>query len=227
MGMVVLLAGFRQADAMRIPLWHCLPYIAQMSATGSQRSLTPTELNSPTPSSSGFGVRSTGAHWVREEIPDKKDFELLLFEYSRSVIRSAMDHSHKEALALEENMTSTKEKVITKYSQAEATITALETALSKATRSTQQAEESNAILRADQARLNVDLKLEMEFTDDAKRKLNAQLAKENRDFRSWKEERARRQELEVVIATLKHDKKRKRENVAEIWEKVEKIKVNK
>jgi hypothetical protein len=225
--MVVLLAGFRQADAMRIPLWHCLPYIAQMSATGSQRSLTPTELNSPTPSSSGFGVPSIGAPWVSEEIPDKKDFELLLFEYSRSVIRSAMNHTHKEALALEENMTSTKEKVIAKYSQAEATITALETALSKANKSTQQAEESNALLRSDQARLNVDLKLEMKFTDDAKRKLNAQSAKENREFRSWKEERARRQALEVKIASLEEDKKRKRENVAEIWEKVEKVKVHK
>jgi hypothetical protein len=224
--MVLLLAGLRQADNTRVPLWHCLPYIAQMSATGSQKSLTPTELNSPTPSSSGFGVPSTGAHWVSEEIPDKKDFELLLFEYSRSVIRSAMDHMDKEALALEENMTSTKEKVITQYSQAEATITALETALSKANESTQQAEESNAVLRADQARLNADLKLEMEFTDDAKRKLQAQLAKENRYFGSWMEERRRRQALEVEIASLQQDKKRKRENVAEIWEKVEKVRVN-
>jgi hypothetical protein len=66
----------------------------------------------------------------------------------------------------------------------------------------------------------------MQITDEVKRMYQARMAKENRDSESWKKERARRQALEAEIATLKQDKKRKRENVAEIWEKVEKVKVN-
>jgi len=71
------------------------------------------------------------------------------------------------------------------------------------------------------------LKLEMTITDDVKRMYKAQLAKENGDHKSWKKEEARRKELEAQIAILRHDKKRKRGNVAEIWEKVENVKVDK
>jgi hypothetical protein len=99
--------------------------------------------------------------------------------------------------------------------------------LLSAKESIRESKESNKILKADQARLNADLKLEMTITDDVERLYKAQLAKEDRDFESWKKERARRQALEAEIATLKQDKKRKRENVAEIWEKVEKVKANK
>jgi hypothetical protein len=99
--------------------------------------------------------------------------------------------------------------------------------LLSAKESIRESKESNKILKADQARLNADLKLEMTITDDVERLYKAQLAKEDRDFESWKKESARRQALEAEIATLKQDKKRKRENVAEIWEKVEKVKANK
>jgi hypothetical protein len=155
------------------------------------------------------------------------EFKANLLEYSRSVIKSAMDHNPKETQALEGIMKLSKGNVIAQYKQAQNTITTLETDLLAARESIIQSEQSITILKADQARLNADLKLEMQITDGVKRMYQAQMAKENRDFESWKKERARRQELEVEIATLKQDKKRKRENVAEIWEKVEKVKVNK
>jgi hypothetical protein len=160
-------------------------------------------------------------------LPGEDEFKANLLEYSRSVIKSAMDHTSKETQALEDTMIVYKEIVVAQYKQAKNTITALETDLSLARVSNRVLEESITILKADQARLNADLKLEMQITDEVKRMYKAQLAKENRDFESWKKEMARRQALEVEISTLKHEKKRKRDNVAEIWEKVEKVKVNK
>jgi len=148
-----------------------------------------------------------------------------LLEYSRSVIKSAMDHTSRETQALEHDMRLSKENVIAQYKQAKNTIATLKTELLAAKESTRQSEENNAVLKADQLRLNADLKLEMQITDEVKRMYQAQMAKENRDFETWKRERARRQGLEVEVATLKHDRKRKREDSAEIWEKVEKVKV--
>jgi hypothetical protein len=159
--------------------------------------------------------------------PGENEFNANLLEYSRSVIKSAIDHDARDSQDLEENMIITKEKVIAQYRRSRRTITAFETTLSAVNELGQQAEETIATLKADQARLNADLKLEMQITDEVKRMYQAQIAKENRDFESWKKERVRRQALEAEIATLKRDIKRKRENVAEIWEKVEKVKVNK
>jgi hypothetical protein len=160
-------------------------------------------------------------------LPGEDEFKANLLEYSRSVIKSAMDHTSKETQALEDTMIVYKEIVVAQYKQAKNTIITLETDLLAARESIILSEESNTILKADQARLNADLKLEMQIIDEVKRMYQAQMAKENRDFESWKRERARRQALEVEIATLKQDKKRKRENVADFWEKVEKVKVNK
>jgi len=119
-----------------------------------------------------------------------------------------------------------KENVIAQYKQAKNTIATLQSELLAAKKSTRQSEENNAVLKADQVKLNADLKLEMQITDEVKRLYQDQMAKENRDFESWKKERGRRQGLEVEIATLKHERKRKRENVAKMWEKVEKVKVH-
>jgi len=155
------------------------------------------------------------------------EFKANLLEYSRSVIKSAMDHTPKETQALEDTMIVYKEIVVAQYKQAKNTITTLEMDLLAAREAIRQSQGSNEALKADQARLNADLKLEMQITDEVKRMYQAQMAKENRDFESWKKERARRQDLEVEIETLKQDKKRKREHVAEIWEKVEKVKIHK
>lgn len=155
------------------------------------------------------------------------EFKANLLEYSRSVIKSAMDHNPKETQALEGIMRLSKGNVVAQYKQAQNTITTLETDLSLARESIWVLEESIAKLKADQAGLNADLKLEIQITAEVKRMYQAQMARENRDFDSWKKERAQRKQLEVEIGTLKHEKKRKRENVAEIWEKVEKVKVNK
>jgi hypothetical protein len=134
------------------------------------------------------------------------DFKTNLLEYSRSVIKSAMDHTPGETQALEDTMIVYKEIVVAQYKQAQNTIITLETDLLAARESIIRSEESNTILKADQARLNADLKLEMQITDEVKRMYQAQMAKENRDFESWKKETARRQALEAEIATLKRNK---------------------
>jgi hypothetical protein len=180
----------------------------------------------PTSIYSSQDVVSSGGIHVNL-LPGEDEFKANLLEYSRSVIKSAMDHTSKETQALEDTMIVYKEIVVAQYKQAKNTIITLETDLLAARESIILSEESNTILKADQARLNADLKLEMQIIDEVKRMYQAQMAKENRDFESWKRERARRQALEVEIATLKQDKKRKRENVADFWEKVEKVKVNK
>lgn len=160
-------------------------------------------------------------------LPGENKFTANLLDYSRLEIKSAMDHTSQETPALEDARRLSKENIIAQYKQAKNTITTLETDLFAARESIRQSEGHNKILREDQERLNADLKLEMTITDEVKRMYQAQMVKENRDFESWKKERTQRQGLEVEIAGLKHDRKRKRENVAEIWEKVEKVKVHK
>ena len=150
-------------------------------------------------------------------LPGEDKFTANLLDYSRLEIKSAMDHTSQETPALEDARRLSKEYIIAQYKQAKNTITTLETDLIAARESIRQSEGHNKILRADQERLNADLKLEMTITDEVKRMYQAQMSKGNRDFESWKKERARRQALDVEIASLRHDKKRKRENVAEIW----------
>jgi len=123
---------------------------------------------------------------------EEDEFKANLCQYSRSVIESAMDHSSKETEALEDTMRLSKAKVIVQYEQTRDTITTLEEELSEARETLRQSAESITILKADQARLNADLKLEMTITDDAKRMYKAQLAKEKKDYVSWKKEEARR-----------------------------------
>ena len=160
-------------------------------------------------------------------LPGEDEFKAILLEYSRSVIKSAMDHSSKETQDLEDAMRFSRGYVIAQYKQARNIIAAFEMDWLAARDSIRKSEESITILKSDQARLNADLRLEMTINDEVKRLYQAQRVKENRDFESWKEERARRKALEVKITTLKQDRKRKRENVAEIWEKVGKVKVHK
>ena len=73
--------------------------------------------------------------------------------------------------------------------------------------------QSNETPKEDKIRLNIDLKLEILFTDHFKKLYEAQMMKENKDFDSWKKEVANRKCLEAEIDTLRKDKKRKRQEV--------------
>jgi hypothetical protein len=59
-------------------------------------------------------------------LPGEDVFKTNLLEYSRSVIKSAMDHTSKEAAALEDAMRLSRENVIAQYKQAKVTLTTLE-----------------------------------------------------------------------------------------------------
>ena len=124
-------------------------------------------------------------------------------------------------------MRRTKNNVIAHYDHSQKEIVDLEKKLLEACTFVETLKQSNETLKEDRIRLNIDLKLEILFTYHLKRLCRAQMMKENKDFDSWKKEVANRKFLEAEIDTLRKDKKRKRQEVAAIWERVEGVGLDK
>ena len=121
----------------------------------------------------------------------------------------------------------TKNNVIAHYDHSQKEIADLEKKLLEACTFVETLKQSNETLKADKIRLNIDLKLEILFTDHLKKLYKAQTMKENKDFDSWKKEVANRKFLEAEIDTLRKDTKRKRQEVEAIWERVEGVGLDK
>jgi hypothetical protein len=147
------------------------------------------------------------------------DFKALVTEYGRSIIKSAMDHSPEEAVSLKNDIITAKEKVIVKYKTVENGLKI--------------AEGENRILKANVDELLVARGLASQgsrMQRIAIKDLEGQLRyqRETTSICSdlLEKETEKNKALEVELAELKRDKKRKRESVASIWEEAEKIKLN-
>jgi len=147
------------------------------------------------------------------------DFKTLLNEYSRSIIKSAMDHVPEEAVSLKNDIIAAKLKVLAKYATVENDL--------------EIAESENTILKANVDELLVARAVASEgsrLQRIANRDLDVELRRQ-REIRDQgvvllEQETEKRKGLETEMEELKRDKKRKRDSVAAIWEEAESIKLN-
>jgi hypothetical protein len=151
--------------------------------------------------------------------PELNDFKPLVTEYGRSIIKSALDHEPEEAVTLKENIVAAKEKIIVKYKTVENELKIAEGELraSRGMTSHRQRMYGGCIQtsKEDSTRIQ-DLEKQLKDQSEGKKRSADLLVKETE----------KRQALEVELADLKKDKKRKRESVAAIWEEAERIKLN-
>jgi len=138
-----------------------------------------------------------------------------------------MPHTNEQIYSLEMSVRHTKNNVIAHYDHSQKKIADLEKKLLEACTFVESLKQSNETLEEDKFRLNIDLKLEILFTDHLKKLYKAQMMKETKDFDSRKREVANRKFLEADIDTLRKDKKRKRQEVGAIWERIEGVGLDK
>jgi hypothetical protein len=158
---------------------------------------------------------------------EDQDFTTSLLEYGRSIIKSAVKHPPGQSQALEDNLRVTRQKVVTQYEESQLNVAALEVDLSVAKEDLRQLRKHNATLEVDRIKLNDVANLEKTMAASFERRYKDQSVEKRRDLESWKKEVAKRKALEAEVESLRKDKKRKREKVAEIWEKVERARLDK
>jgi len=147
------------------------------------------------------------------------DFKSLVTEYGRSIIKSAIDHEPEEAETLKTNIITAKEKIIVKHKTVENELQIAENEIHKLRTSVidwkGKYNESSQTVKKDSTRI-----------EDLEKKLKGQDEQGERWADMWRSERVKRRALEVELADLKEDKKRKRDSVAAVWEQAESIKLN-
>jgi hypothetical protein len=146
------------------------------------------------------------------------DFGSLLTEYSRSIIKSAIDHSPNDAEALKNNIVTAKEKVVVKHKTVENELKIAEGEVRKL-------KASNFELKNVQDALYKMRKVDATRIQNLEKQLKDETEGKERDANLLAKETEDRQALEVELADLKKDKKRKRESIAAIWEGAEKVKL--
>ena len=151
--------------------------------------------------------------------PQIDDFESLVVDYGRSIIKSAMEHEPEEAGPLKNNIIAAKEKIIVKYKTVENELKIAEGEVRKLKSSV--SELSTMQVASDHAK-----EVDSTTIQDLKKQHKDQWEGKKRLAGLLEEETVKRKALEVELAELKRDKKRKRDSVAAIWEEAEKIKLN-
>jgi hypothetical protein len=151
--------------------------------------------------------------------PQIDDFKSLVTEYGRSIIKSALDHEPEEAGTLKDNIIAAKEKIIVRHKTVENELKIIEGEVRKLRSSVFKLREVQAVsdhVKEVDGTTIQDLKKQHKHEWEEKKRFAALLEQET----------VKRKALEVELAELKRDKKRKRELVAAIWEEAEKIKLN-
>lgn len=173
---------------------------------------------------------------------EKTDFESALLEYGRAVIRSAMEHGPDEVKVLEDQIATTRGKVVTEHENSlKASQTHMVFVSQRNARLCQRVESLShdrfslgADLRAKAANI-IELERELYMEKDETSEYARLWSEGSEEIRQLKEERGRSQEeyaqLDQECAELREEcsklrnEKKKRKRVEEIWERVEKVKV--
>jgi chromosome segregation ATPase len=150
--------------------------------------------------------------------PEIDDFKSLVTEYGRSIIKSAMDHEPEEAATLKEDIMTAKEKIIVKYKTAENELEIAEAEI-------RTLKSSVFDLRLEKATSVITKRLDGSSIKALEKRLGDQSDEMRRCTDLLEEETEKRNALELDLADLKKDRKRKRESVAAIWEDAESIKL--
>lgn len=150
--------------------------------------------------------------------PEINDFKSQLLEYGRGCIRSAMDHASEDSQSLKDNIIKARQRIMTDHENLESEVKLMRT-------STENLRERNRIQELAKLELEKKLRREKAISQDLHDQLNIQSEALKQHIERLKNESIQKKALEVEVADLQQDKKRKRESVAEIWEQAEMVKL--
>ena len=146
-------------------------------------------------------------------------YKTLLQDYGRSIIKSALEHTAEESHVLAKNIIASKEKVI-------AHCTGVSQKLEMAEMKNRKQEATIESRNAEKAELKKKLEEQQNKIKCFEKQSASQLAAKLRLLDSLEVEERKVKDLEAKIATLRKDRKRKREDIVEVFERVEKVKVD-
>jgi chromosome segregation ATPase len=151
--------------------------------------------------------------------PEPVDFNTILLEYGRSIIKSALDHLPEESQSLKDDIVAAKQVVVDRYDE-------MQTDLDGWKNRAGNLKSEIIDVRIDNAGLKRKLEAEKNTVENLRKQLKDELEGERKKSAELMEnEIAKGKALEAELAKMKQDKKRKRESAVEIWEQVEKTKV--
>jgi hypothetical protein len=151
--------------------------------------------------------------------PGLSEFRSLVTEYGPSIINSAIDHEPEEAGTLKDDIIAAKEKITVKHKS-------VENELKPSQGEVRKLRSSVIGLGTLQAASEHANEVAITTIQDLKKQHKHEWEEKKRFAALLEEEAVKRKALEVELAELKRDKKRKRESVASIWEEAEKTKLN-
>jgi prolyl oligopeptidase PreP (S9A serine peptidase family) len=146
------------------------------------------------------------------------EFKSYLQDYGRAIIKSALEHTPEESHALEKNIITSKEKVITLH-------TGVSQKLEMAEIRNRNQEATIKSRNAENAELKKKVEEQRTKIECLEKQSAAQLSAKLRLLDSLEVEERKAKDLEAEMATLRKDRKRKREDIVEVFERVEKVKV--
>jgi prolyl oligopeptidase PreP (S9A serine peptidase family) len=147
------------------------------------------------------------------------EFKSYLQDYGRSIIKSALEHTPDESHILEQNIITSKEKVIAHHTNVSQKLEMAEirNRNQEATIKTKNTETAELTKKVEEQRSKIEC-LEKQSA--------SQLSAKLRLLDSLEVEERKVKDLEAELATLRKDRKRKREDIVEVFERVEKVKVD-
>jgi hypothetical protein len=147
------------------------------------------------------------------------EFKSYLQYYGRSIIKSALEHTAEESLILEQNIITSKQEVIAHHTNVSQKLEMAETRnrTQEATIKSKNTENAELKKKVEEQRSKIEC-LEKQSA--------AQLSAKLRLLDSLEVEERKVKDLEAELATLRKDRKRKREDIVEVFERVEKVKVD-
>lgn len=159
---------------------------------------------------------SADPHQPQDKIAE---FKTSLQDYGRSIIKSALEHSAEEVHILETNLITSKEKVITLH-------TGVSQTLEMAEIRNRNQEATIKSKNTENAELKKKVEEQKNKIECLEKQSASQLSAKLRLLDSVGVEERKVKDLEAELATFRKDRKRKREDIVEVFERVEKVKVD-
>jgi len=147
------------------------------------------------------------------------EFQTSLQNYGRSIIKSALDHTTEESHDLENNIITSKGEVIAHF-------TSVSQKLEMAEDKNQQQEITIKSNYTELAGLRKKLEEQRRIIEGQEKRNAAQLTAKLGLLDSLEVEERKVNNLQSELANLRKDKKRKGEAIVEVFERVEKVKVD-
>ena len=154
-------------------------------------------------------------------VEKKDDFESALLEYGRAVIKSAMDHPPEQARMLENEILTTKKKVLMEHKNSTKN---LEVSLLATKYEVERLGRTIDIRNDEKVALGQELKVELDVASDLERELGHEKGEKIKFMEMFDDSVDTNNRLKRKCQDLVREK-RKRSRVEEIWEKAEKVKV--